>query len=79
MQKKKNLNSGLVLAASQKKGFYHIMRAEGTATLKNPVRSCNASIEINFNNFLYLDENRRKVARMPVSSMIKMLAGMAPP
>ncbi len=78
MPKKKNLNSGLVLAASQKKGFYHIMRAEGTATLKNPVKSCNASIEIDFKDLLHLDENHRKVARMPVSSMTEMLADMAP-
>jgi hypothetical protein len=55
------------------------MRAEGTATLKNPVKSCNALIEINFNDFLHLDENRRKVARMPVLSTIEMLTSMAPP
>jgi hypothetical protein len=55
------------------------MRAEGKATLKNPVKSCNALIEINFNDFLDLDENHRKVARMPVLSMIKMLVNMAPP
>jgi len=54
------------------------MRAEGTANLKNPVNSCNASIEIDFKDLLHLDENHRKVARMPVSSMIEMLADMAP-
>jgi hypothetical protein len=55
------------------------MRAEGKATLKNPVKSSNALIKNDFKDFLHLDENRRKVARMPVSSTIKMLVNMAPP
>jgi hypothetical protein len=55
------------------------MRAEGKATLENPVKSCNASIKNDFKNFLHLDENRRKVARMPVLSTIEMLVNMAPP
>jgi hypothetical protein len=71
--KKNNFNSGLDLAAGQKKGFYHITRAEWKVTLKNPVKSCNASIKNNFKDFLHLDENHRKVARIPVQSTIEML------
>lgn len=58
---------------------YHIIKAEGTASLKNPRKSCSASSDKEVKLFLHLGENLRMVTRITVSRMVDKLMATAPP